>query len=267
MTEEIYFEAPVSFIQRLYSSDEKILVGLINDILSHAAALTGLSLEKVQEKLCFNTTNQNMIKEGRELMEKHSGEAMFKFKRSRYWEFHRHYADFSDEDRLLLAAYLALTSILGNKRYCKLTNELWLSRMSGNTTVEMKQVPDKQEKRIRKMHRKVDDDSGTKKKKKTIIVEEEFTATLSYKKVPSYLEEVDAINTRRKLQSLKERLYDEYGIAFYGLHTRGFYVSEKLTLEELIAEVESKKERQKIESALQRDTRLALEKIMERKSD
>ena len=51
--------------------------------------------------------------------------------RSIYWDYRdNHKTDFQ---KICLLAFLSIKSIIGNKKYCKITNDYWLSRMAGLT--------------------------------------------------------------------------------------------------------------------------------------
>ncbi|WP_162419231.1 hypothetical protein [Cyclobacterium roseum] len=53
--------------------------------------------------------------------------------------------------------------------------------------------------------------------------------------------EVSEMNTRRKLERLRNDLIDGWGLSYYGKATRGFYVSFSMPLEDLIFQVEKKR--------------------------
>lgn len=50
-----------------------------------------------------------------------------------YWDYRDNYK--SDFQKICLLAFLSIKSIIGDKKYCKITNDFWLSRMAGFTKV------------------------------------------------------------------------------------------------------------------------------------
>ena len=53
--------------------------------------------------------------------------------------------------------------------------------------------------------------------------------------------EVSEINTRRKLERLKNDLIEGWGLSYYGRATRGFYVSFSMPLDDLVFQAEKKR--------------------------
>ncbi len=105
----------------------------------------------------------------------------------------------------VLVAHLAIKSILGKKSFCRITSDFLLCRMAG--------YPSLQEIKRQKYR-----DHG----------------------LPEYLK---PYTTRRRMDGIKAELRKSYGLEIYGRYTRGFFVSEKLSLEELIKEVEMKRKK------------------------
>lgn len=58
--------------------------------------------------------------------------------------------------------------------------------------------------------------------------------------LPEYLK---PYTTRRRMNNIKSELQKSYNLKIYGRYTQGFFVSEKLSLEELIKEVEMKRKK------------------------
>ena len=104
----------------------------------------------------------------------------------------------SEPDKVALLAYLAAKSILGRKTYCK-TNDLFLfARMKGRD----KAFCDEKE------------------------LKKECGGALS-----GYF-------TRRKRDTIRRRLAEDFGMAVYSYHQRGYYISTKMELKQLILAVE-----------------------------
>lgn len=57
--------------------------------------------------------------------------AQFSVNKDIFWDFHNNFH--TDEERVLLLAYLALKSLIGKQAYIKTNAKMWLSRMDGNT--------------------------------------------------------------------------------------------------------------------------------------
>lgn len=129
---------------------------------------------------------------------------------SLFWK----YAKSNDMDFKTLWAFLAIKSILGNKPYQKLNNRLIIARMAGFTSYD-----------------------------------ELLSYHLNQKKsIPLYIwNPDDKEKVRYRMDKIKKELTKHYHLTFYGIGTRGFYVSSKLTLEKLIYEVESNRSKHIVE--------------------
>ncbi len=133
------------------------------------------------------------------------GEIYSKYKGSRsgiscklYWEVRKRAETMSKSDKVLLLAFFAVKSILGNKLYCKTNDLLLFARMNGAN--------------------------------KAFSSDEEALKNLHPDLAVHY--------TRRKRETIRIRLAEVFHINSYSYHDRGYYISSKLSLEKLIEEVE-----------------------------
>lgn len=76
-------------------------------------------------------------------------------------------------------------------------------------------------------------------------------------------EPLKALANEYQLKKLKFELMENWGIINYGRYTRGFYVSSKLQLEDLIFEVEKKRKARKVKKQ-QEDKKNALAEALKR---
>lgn len=106
----------------------------------------------------------------------------------------------TETEKVYFLASLALRSILGKKTYCKTNYKMMFARMNGR-------------------QKAYDTDEELKEQSHP-------TLTKHY--------------TRRKVMTIRRALSERYGVATYSIQgERGFYISDKMTLEELIKTVES----------------------------
>jgi len=231
---QIMYKAPVSLIPAIYRRDA---CG-INKILMFAAAYLGCTAAEANERLCCKGIGRDELEIYRTRLQcmSEGSEAYFYIGNKDYWKLRK--GEYDDEHCMALAASCAISSIIGEKNFTKTNNNLLLARMSGRTEIRYKTVADKKEQRMRK--RTVREVVDGKKKKK--VIEEPYMATVSNKKVPDLRPEVEKVNTRRKLDKLKSNMYEWFDVATYGKNTRGYYCSQKLSLEQLIIAVEKKNE-------------------------
>lgn len=132
-----------------------------------------------------------------------------------YWQFRNSQKE--DFDFQCLWAFLAIKSIVGKKPYQKITNKLLIARMAGFASYKK--------------------------------LEEYFNGRPFPKHI---LNPDDHYKTRYALDKIKRELTKHFNVNFYGIGSRGFYATTKLTLEKLIFEVE--KNRQKHVLAAERQT-------------
>lgn len=214
--ESVFFNFPVSILGELldYTSEafEKMLAWATYDYIKQHEeigetgykALNGETGWKViihAVKALQYTNNGNMVQ-----WYKFCGEIYKKYKGARtglsqkqYWELREGFTSMLDEDKVVLLAFLAAKSILGNKVYCK-TNDLMLfARMNGLD----KAFANNQE-LISKSH--------------PVIA---------------------GFNTRRKKETIRRILADKFHIRCYSNHDRGYFISSKLSLNKLAEVVET----------------------------
>ncbi len=111
--------------------------------------------------------------------------------------FWKYYGDQKQEwDKVILLAFLAMKSILGDKPYMKIDNKYWLSRMAG----ERQSIP--------------------------------------YQCLPP---EIYKYKNEYQTKKLKHELSESWGLVTYSRYTRGFFISFKMPLKDLILEAEKKR--------------------------
>ena len=134
--------------------------------------------------------------------------------RKTYWEWLNNIENESDNAKLLLLAHLAVKSIVGPKKYTITNNDLLLARMAGDSVPRYK----------------------THKGEKVLIL-------------PPHIK---PINTRRKLEQLRDDL-GRYHVATWGQQgLRGFAVSTKLTEVELAHMIATNGEKSKAQRRKER---------------
>ena len=110
-----------------------------------------------------------------------------------------------DSDKVVWLAFIALKSILGNKTYCK-TNDLMLfARMNGLVRA---------------------------------YSSEEDLLEHSHPVIANHY-------TRRKRETLRKRLAEEFHIKCYSYHDRGYYITRRLSFEKLMELVELSRHQKK----------------------
>lgn len=120
---------------------------------------------------------------------------MTSISRDQYWQWRNNVENESENSKLLLLAHLAVKSIVGPKKYAITNYDFLLARMAGDSVPRYK----------------------THKGEKVLIL-------------PPHIK---PINTRRKLEQLRDDL-GRYHVATWGQQgLRGFAISTKLTEEEL----------------------------------
>lgn len=248
--QQIMFKAPVYLIPSIIRGIE----GDINRIILYSAAYLGCPAEEVNDRLACKGITTDDVLEYRQKLQMHPDDAYFYIERSIYWNLR--YGKYNDDERMALAGCCAISSIIGEKTFTKTNNALLLSRMSGHTNIHYKTVADKKEQRMRKKITYV----RKGKKRETKVEQVPYMCTISTKKIPELNPDVKAISSRRKLDKLKSNMFEWFGAVTYGHHTRGFYCSLKLSLQQLIRAVEDKKDcNLNKETELQRLTRIIRE--------
>ena len=105
--------------------------------------------------------------------------------------------DKTDFQKLCLLGFLALRSILGDKTYCKVTNNFMWARMDGKVNA--------------------------------VKSKDELTPRLK------------SFANDYRTRKIKDELYDKWNLKTYAYYTRGFYVSFKLDIDQLVFYVEKGK--------------------------
>jgi hypothetical protein len=109
----------------------------------------------------------------------------------------------TDFEKACLLGYLAIRSILGNKKSTKTNNNLWLARMNGQPKAEIETLKD---------------GIGNYANEYKVIVSAEIN---------KYANEY-------QLKKIKTELRTNWGLVTYSRYTKGFYISYKLELKALI---------------------------------
>jgi len=116
----------------------------------------------------------------------------------------------SEFEIVTFLAFAGIRSILQMKPYTRITNDYLFARMAGYpSTTEIVTLP------------------GYEPKELPVVL-------------PAL---IDKYNTRFKLDKIKKELQNNWHMKLYGIHTHGFYVSFKLSLNQLVKVVEAKRKR------------------------
>ena len=258
--EQIYYSAPAPiFVGALLEDHPKW--DYWNDILDVTIAIfkkkTNQTFKEIQEALCFSGGNENAcINNGNNQIEKYPRAAYFSIPRETFWDYKDHAK--TEEERILLLAYLAIKSIIGKERgYCHVTNEYWLSRMSGcSGLASEKKVVDKTEPATKNVRTTIDGKRQT--------VTEEYQKPVSYKMVRVFHPIVQKYSSHYHLQKIKNLLFEYYHVSTYS-NTRGFYASCSMDLSELIRSVKAQKNSRQ-ESKLKQETKRIEDEMRESSS-
>lgn len=120
--EPVYYTAPIELWQDFLENSNKVLV----DVLEYCACQYD-SLEEAQSKLFFSGGNWDNMKENVKSIGKDFCGVKFSISRKLYWDYRN--CKKSEDDKLLLLAYLAINSMRGAFSF---TNSTFLfCRMSG----------------------------------------------------------------------------------------------------------------------------------------
>lgn len=125
--EPVYYTAPIELWQDFLENSNKVLVG----VLEYCACQYD-SLEEAQSKLLFSGGNWDNMKKNVKSIGKDFRGVKFSISRKLYWDYRD--CKKSEDDKLLLLAYLALNSIRGSFTF---SNSTYLfSRMAGYGSME-----------------------------------------------------------------------------------------------------------------------------------
>ena len=243
----IYYNAPADlYVKALLDGEDQSFEDVLNVAIAKEAN-EGKSFQEIQDYLGFSGGSDSCINRGNESIKRYRGTSYFGCEKEKYWDFRNN--EKSEEQRILLVAFLALKSIIGKDRaYCHVTNEYWLSRMCGYSGLASeKEIPDKTEEAEREVRRKT-------KGGKYEYVKETYTKVLSKKKVRVYHPTIEKYSSHYKLQKIKALLYEYYHVSTYS-NTRGFYASCDLELKQLIEKVWERREDRTKVSSLAADTK------------
>lgn len=232
---EIYYNAPASLYAEFLQDDMSRTMAL-NNVRDYAAYIEWqkLSNDYKDEKERWSIVKKNldlneddyhyMIQRGQQLANQHSKGAYFSISHDTFWDFYYNYK--SDEECVLLIAYLALKSICGRRSWAKTCNTMWLARMNGDTKPEW----------------------TTKKGEKV------------QKLSPGIAKYSTNYGTRR----LRALLFEYYHVSFYAKSQRGFAFSTALSIRDLIMEIRnSQSEVKRIDDKLKAAIKKAEETVNE----
>jgi hypothetical protein len=135
------------------------------------------------------------------------------------WDFYKNNEGWSTDDLVRFAAYCAMKSIIGKRNYANVKLSMLLSRMCG---ADKNLIPE--------------NDSTTNFKTQ----DERLKYYQQFIPIP----EIRNVVTRRKIENIKHALRD-FHLVIYANHTRGWSVSNKLDLCDLILKTEISKEKNK----------------------
>ncbi len=171
--------------------------------LSFTDACDELKLENFNEESC------------RAVFEHYkNSRTMTSIRSDRYWQWRNNIENESDNSKLLLLAFLAVKSIVGQKNYAITNYDFLLARMAGDSVPRYK----------------------TTKGKKTLIL-------------PPHIK---PINTRRRLEQIREDLR-KYHVTTWGQQgLRGFAISTKLTEVDLAHMIATNGTKSKVQLAKER---------------
>lgn len=240
MNKKIYYNAPCGLFHGFL--DEKSRITVLNRVLDYCCFVEynkhneikdeEKRFQKVRDTLIFkNGIRESSIKQGEELWLLHVKEPFFSIYNDVFWDFHDNYK--SDEECVMLMAYLALKSICGQKHWAKTNKAMWLSRMDGKRRPQYKMVEDKLELDV--------SDNLAKYKSKYGI---------------------------RRLRAL---LFEYYKVSFYSKCVHGFCFSTTLSLVDLIFAIKNEQSDTKridnVLSAATKKAEAAVEKAMAKKAE
>lgn len=202
MKNTIYYNFPIGLLRpTLQENLHKIVGYCIGEKLN--CGMTADQVEKDLDVKLFDQSNDSLNDYKRTFLSNYKAKSpMTGISHNLYWEFRNKTK--TDFEYLTLTAFLAIKSILCNKIYQKLNNDLLIARMAGFNTFE------------------------------------EYQKVCKGKKEPKH---IAGIRNRYQLDKIKKHLTRHYKVEFYGHATRGFFASTKLTIDKLILEVERNREK------------------------
>jgi hypothetical protein len=188
-------------------------------VFKHAESLNGTMNDKMKAAAkFFGITLGNLygsIENGRELHDSvHPRSPMTGINKDLLFDFYL--GNQPIDEIVVLLAHLAIKSILGQKSFCRVTNDYLLCRMAG------------------------------------------YPGMIGMEDLPAHL---SPYSTRRRLNNIKTELQRSYGLQIYARYTRGFFVSDTLTLEQLIMAVETKRKKWHLEQQ-KTETSEAVKKVL-----
>ena len=167
---------------------------------------------EARDDLGFSNGNEDVCRKTFERYK--NSRTMTSISREQYWQWFHNIENESNYSKLLLLAFLAVKSIVGQKKYAITNYDFLLARMAGDNVPRYK----------------------TTKGKKTLIL-------------PPHIER---INTRRRLEQIREDLR-KYHVATWGQQgLRGFAISTKLKEVELAHMIATNGTKSKVQLAKER---------------
>ena len=209
-TEEEYFNFPICLLNGFLREPDKVL----NDILYYAIYSRSITLDysKIDQRFIYSAESLGVSIGGNPTLKRKRGQELYEsipnnvprsgISREMFWDFYKE--EKTDFERVCLLAYLALKSIIGNKTYAKIGNNILLARMDGKerTITDFSELSDEV--------RKYANEYQTKKIKNELMLFYGLTYYSRYTKgfyfsfkLDNY-ELIKIAETRRKNNKLKE---------------------------------------------------------------
>lgn len=192
---ERYFNFPIELLEGFMSDSQRVL----NDIIAYGIvkfmADNKCTIDEAESFLGITIGDKQRTLDNGQFDHRHKKDKRFTgIEKGLLFDYRDH--NKSDFDKAVLLAFLAIKSIVGNKRYYKLTKQqIWYNRMAGKKD-NAKTLP----------------------------------------------KEIAKFCTRYNIGKIKVELFNSFKVSFYAYHTRGQYVSLKLSVEELAQVAESQKQ-------------------------
>lgn len=157
MDKEKYFNFPIMLIREAFSDMHQVCDNIIDyAVYRHAQKLEGSADKQIKDSAkYFGITlgnNSKTIRNGSRLLNSTPDKAvMTGLSKKAVFDFYEN--NKSDFEKGVLLANLAIKSILGNKSFCRITNEFLLCRMAGyGKKDEMTSLPPELEKYQKRYH-------------------------------------------------------------------------------------------------------------------
>jgi len=135
---EIYYNFPVQLLKGFMMDHSQCLLDVLHYVIyEYTLTLTGDRSQKITEAerhygVSLKSGKTNAWENGAKLYSDYPGfNPITGISRTLFWSYYGQ--EKTDYEKVVLLAFLALKSIIGNKSHMKLDNKYWFSRMAGNT--------------------------------------------------------------------------------------------------------------------------------------